>query len=548
MIIKRFFTLLLFFAVFSTIAKAQGDTETSARKYFADGNYTESTKLFNIAAKMAQNSGNTAKMTEMNKFVEKSRSAESNKTNAEKANKAGNKASAYNYFKEVLRINPNDPTAKAFVSQYEKEKKANKSSSNSNTPKTSVGSTNNNKSNTGTHTTQSTGTKSNTKSTQQTNNTKYRTSNNTTTTETQNKKSVDNERQRTDERLKNRRLGMSCYNRKDYFGAVEYFELSGTEEELPTAERNAYNYSKMEVAYQRLPQRFMLEADRNSGLAFISKYPSSNYVPNVKRRLMNYYRDTKNYNAAYSYAQTEAERSVIAKAKMAADKQAKKDAKARKRKEAEAKSIFHPKFGINFEVGPIGKVNELALPLDVRLFGRDAMFDVAIGARFAYRKTFTSTMFDEHRAIIATSKDGVAYNKATFSYEQLSAYTQVQFNTGITPSEMNLYIAVGARVNYNFDLNFTISERPNTLSEWTDEKVSAENILVPITTTLRTQLGYGCKHMEIYLYYDYDFVPAINLLHPNIEYSDNNAIEYMLQMSKQMNNRHFYGAGLRIFL
>lgn len=37
-------------------------------------------------------------------------------------------------------------------------------------------------------------------------------------------------------------------------------------------------------------------------------------------------------------------------------------------------------------------------------------------------------------------------------------------------------------------------------------------------------------------YCDYDFVPAINLLHSNGEYSENNAIDYMLQMAKKMNN------------
>ena len=113
---------------------------------------------------------------------------------------------------------------------------------------------------------------------------------------------------------------------------------------------------------------------------------------------------------------------------------------------------------------------------------------------------------------------------------------------------MNLYVAAGFRINYNFNYYFTWSKRSSIQSEWNNMSVSPQEALVPVTTTIRAQIGYGVRRMEVYLYYDYDLKPAISETYINQNYSNiSDEDTYVSKMSKTMLNKHFYGVGLHFF-
>lgn len=535
-------SFVLLIILLSIIVSAQGqsytDTENAAKNYFSAGEYDNAFKMFYHAAKIAKNEGNDGKAKELNGLAEKSKQANEYLRKAKKAEKGNRNKEAEEYYRKVLQLNKKDPTANKYISTIEKEKKKEEKKK----TKTGKKEEPDTKTYPQKKSPQSTTSGDNsypstpTKKTQNTSSVNSNKDNSTT--------SKGNNQQTTNNQTRYRQIGLDCYKREAYEEAIRYFELGGPMDKFNAEELYAYNYSKMEAEYRKLPQRFYYESDLKRGESFITNYPKSYHAKTVKHCIYNYYMGKNNYDMAYTYAQNEYERNEVTKAKMRKPQNPRPGGETYKK--VKGKRPLQPHIGLNIEAGPVGKGNELAIPVDVRLFGRDARVNTAIGARFAYRSTFYLSFFDGNNLLI--NNVDFAHVKAPFSYEQLSAYAHVQFNTGISPSEMNLYVAAGFRINYNFNYYFTWSKRSSIQSEWTNMSVSPQEALVPVTTTIRAQIGYGCRWGEVYLYYDYDLKSAIsetymNQNHSNISVEDT----YVSKLLRTMLNKHFYGVGLHFF-
>lgn len=226
------------------------------------------------------------------------------------------------------------------------------------------------------------------------------------------------------------------------------------------------------------------------GEAFISNYPASLYLTEVKDLLSRKYADGQEFSKARLYAQ---------------NKDTKKYIKNRERNYKNTSSYKYNSSGrvdwdhfaqLGFGVGAdmLGNNYTISIPLELKLGRINQLFNVSIGESFIL-------------------KDGYgAKENPILSSNQYATNLLLRFNFGSLGNDnIRMFIAAGGSFNVNTNSKFKKVEYTEYTSSTQKMDVKAKDILHKTNYSAMLHFGIGGKVAEFSIYGIYDVTPVYNV-------------------------------------
>ena len=507
--------LLAFILMAVPVVTYAQSTEDQAKTAFDQCKYSDAAKLYELAAQMAESS-NASKAKTLKQKAQTAKRAATLRSHGDKSWNNKDYTTAETNYKALIKLNSKDSTAKKRLAEIEKMQSA----------------TNNN----------------NTKGDNTTQNKPKQNSETTDNTAQENKANDIAEEQK-----KHLEQAMYWYGEKEYIMAKQCFEKAGIPMTWNKQQLDAYRVTVEEAKYLNW-QTAEGASRRNLGEDFLKYYPKSSHAQEIKDYLFNSCladNSVSSLNTAEQYATTAAQKQQLKDAKKkyqkehgekeqyattAAQKQQLKEHGKNKRSSKYRSSLsWEPTFGIGVEAaGLLQKGSDLAIPVEMKLFEDEQLFNMSIGVRLAAKGTLLGSEW------ISTLNDS-----ACFKYHQVSPYINIKLRFNKDISQGAFYIA--ARGNINFNLGYSYSNYYlGSLLEFGTATTKVSDALNTITYTVGGELGYGSEMAEFYFYYTYDLKNAIKT-----DYNGLSSVQTRLlnsELKSYYERLGIFGVGVRIYL
>lgn len=342
---------------------------------------------------------------------------------------------------------------------------------------------------------------------------------------------------------------MNWYSKGDYAQALECFNKAGSSTGWNSQQREAYKRCQMEneyKAWKTLSSEELAVSRAKSFIVDYSKdYPNSLYIIELRDYLFNHYKNKNEYGEARFYA-TEEQKRILDKPR----KTQGVTSGGVLDKHLPAPKLWEPTLGIAPEVSLFGSVNEAALPIEIRLFNPNSVLNISFGASIGIRGMLLPDT-------LRYADENTSYThqiEASYSYCHISPFVSAKLHLGKDISSGAFFLGVTGRLNYNFNYTFykTESELNRQQPMYSNKfKYHTKDVLVPITSTIVGELGYGSENIEFYIYYSYDMGNPMDFSKIVKMRSDVDNPHYQMlslpSFIEKYSKYAFWGAGIRFY-
>lgn len=341
------------------------------------------------------------------------------------------------------------------------------------------------------------------------------------------------------------------YNKKDYAKALELFNTAGSSTMWNSQQWNVYKRCQMEIDYhdwKTSPSEVLAEA---RAIRFLAHYPNSIYDNEIRDALFKYYYKSGQIEKASGYVVTSDQKKLLEIAQQSKRNETRKTMQAGSQGTGvSSRKLWEPTLGIAAELSLFGGLNEAALPIELRLFNPYSVLNISFGARIGIRGMLLPDT-------LRYADENTSYThqiEASYSYCQISPFVSAKLHLGKDISSGAFFLGVTGRLNYNFNYTFykTESELNRQQLMYSNKfKYHTKDVLVPITSTIVGELGYGSETIEFYLYYSYDVVNPMDFSKVVQMRSDADNPHSQMLLQTSFADRYFVdgflGVGLRIY-
>lgn len=358
---------------------------------------------------------------------------------------------------------------------------------------------------------------------------------------------------RVNENIQTKQLekAMYWYNKKDYVQAMECFSNSGSSTMWNSQQKNAYKRCQMEIDYNGWKTSSSQIEAESRAIRFLADYPNSIYDNEIRDALFKYYYKSGQIEKASGYAVTSDQKRLLVIAQQSKRNETRKSVQSGSQGTgASTRKLWRPTLGIAAELSLFGGLNEAALPIELRIFNPYSVLNISLGARIGIR----GMLLPDTLRYADEKTSNTHQIEASYSYCQISPFVSAKLHFGKDISSGAFFLGVTGRLNYNFNYTFykTESELNRQQTMFSNKfKYHTEGVIVPITSTIIGELGYGSETIEFYLYYSYDVVNPMDfskVIQMRSD-ADNPHSQMLLRTSfaDRYRNDGFLGVGLRIY-
>ena len=496
---------ILAFLLLAAPAIALGQsTEDKAKTAFSQCKYTDAAKLYELAAQMNESS-NPTKAKSLKQKAQTAKRAATLRSQGDKAWNNKDYTTAESNYKSLLKLNSADATAKKRVAEIAKMAPA--------TEKDKAKAPSEQKSQTDTD-------------------------NNNAASSNEGDKGTSSVKE---EQQKQLQQAMYWYGEKEYRLAKQCFEKAGSPSNWNKQQLDAFRITRDEVAYSDWYTLTKRSEKQSQGETFLTNFPNSSHAQEVKDYLFDSYvadNTSSSLSKAKNYAATTEQKNKLQAAQQKHDKEY-----AKMNRRDNFVSLFtwpadlpwEPSFGVGLEAaGLLQKGIELAIPIELRLFDNEHLFNMSVGVRLAAKGTLLGSEW------ISTLSDSICVK-----YHQISPYLNLKLHFNRDISRGSFFIA--ARGNVNINLGYVYSNYSvGSLLEFGTSTTKVANALNTISYTVGGEFGYGSEMTEFYVYYTYDLKPSVDL-----NYNGNSTVQTTLlnnDFRGYLERKGIFGAGVRLYL
>lgn len=354
-----------------------------------------------------------------------------------------------------------------------------------------------------------------------------------------------------DNQSKQLEKAMYLYNKKEYVQALEYFNNAGSSTMWNSQQKNAYKRCQMEIDYNGWKTSSSEIEAESRAIRFLADYPNSIYDNEIRDSLFLYYYKSGQIEKASGYAVKLDQKRLLEIAQQSKRNETRKTMQAGGQGiGASTRKLWEPTLGIATELSLFGGLNEAALPIELRLFNPFSVLNISLGARIGIR----GMLLPDTLRYADENTSNTHQIEASYSYCQISPFVSAKLHLGKDISSGAFFLGVTGRLNYNFNYTFykTESELNRQQLMYSNKfKYHTKDVLVPITSTIVGELGYGSETIEFYLYYSYDVVNPMDFSKVVQMRSDADNPHSQMLLQTSFADRYFVdgflGVGLRIY-